>query len=488
MVCVAPLPAGLPASACPSQGTDSDGDGLLDVWEQAGYVDVNCNGMMDADGVDVPLANAHVGDPDLYVEIDYLERPSDSCTPGPCTPCTIDDDCAAIPGEQCGAGGVCVHTHKPKAAAVDAVVTSMKRGLPAVRPGIYLHVDGAHSDAIPEAGRVVVNFGTNVANPRDRALDPACTGPASNAANYYDVKDAFYFHGPGGPTSLYARVRRRALHYALFAHYSSCAPGPAGNGELYCSLCPSDRGGNPPKSGATGTSETPGNDLLVSLGANLFDLGLPLTTNMEAGTFMHELGHNLGLGHGVALDASSQPVPAQSPNRSPNYLSVMNYSYQALGVPVAGSPGGGPAATFKVDYSDNGTCRPLDEDALDETIGADCGASSTYVAYWAPGNFSGSAPGGFTHHASTTSGTPINWDADSANVLEASVAVDLNNDGVHQVHRAMNDWAFDANRNRFTVLRLDGSCYAWTLLDGAPPPSAFSANEQTAAEIRRGNR
>jgi hypothetical protein len=289
-----------------------------------------------------------------------------------------------------------------------------------------------------------------------------------------DIKNQYAFSGPGGPSSAYARARGRVYHYAVFGHYASCPPGPVGNPEQYCSACPLDRGGNSPKSGSTGTAETPGNDLLVSLGAYLFDVGLPLTTNVEGGTFMHELGHNLGLGHGVTLDMSGNPIPAQAPNRSPNYLSVMNYSYQTLGVPIASAAGGGTASTFALQYSDTAACAPLDEDHLDETAGAQCGPSSTYVVYWAPGNFAGGAPGGFNHHASATTGTAVNWNADAANVLDTDVAVDLNNDTVHQIHRAMNDW---------TALHVDTSCYAWTLLDGSSPADAFSASEQTATEI-----
>jgi hypothetical protein len=434
--CATPVPAGLPAPACAADAADSDGDGLLDAWETAGYIDVNCNGVNDGDGVDVQLPGAHVASPDLYIEIDYLERPSDSCNPGPCTTCAIDDDCAGIPGEQCGSGGVCVHTHRPKQAAIDAVTTALARG-------VYLHVDASHADAIPEAGKSVVTFMT---------LNPVCTGTDGTAVRFQDLKQQYFFHG----SAAFDAVRRRVYHYAVFAHYSSCPPGPSGDSEQYCSQCPIDRGGNAPKSGATGTGETPGNDFVVSLGSYLFDTGLPLTANLEGGTFMHELGHNLGLGHGVALDASNNPVPAQSPNRSPNYLSVMNYSYQTLGVPSASAPGGGTAATFALQYSDTAACAALDEDHLDETAGAQCGASSQYVVYWAPGDFAGNAIGGFNHHATATTGTGVNWNLDSGNVLDTDVAVDLNNDSAHQVHRAMNDW---------NALHVNTSCYQWTLAD-----------------------
>jgi hypothetical protein len=432
-------------TTCPALAADQDHDGLSDAWEAQGYIDVNCNGVNDGEGVDVQLPGAHVGAPDLYLELDYLTMA------GAGTACASDGDCAAVPGEQC-VGNVCTHTHQPKQSSLDAVTTALQHTLPAAPPGVYLHIDTAHASAIPESGRGVISFGTSVTSPTDRTLDPACVG-SSDAADFYDVKDAYFYSGAGGPSSPFAQARRRVYHYAIFGHYSSCPPGPSGNSEQYCGSCPKDRGGNAPKSGATGTSETPGNDILVSLGSYLFDVGLPLTVNAEGGTFLHELGHNLGLGHGVGVDGAGHHVPANSPNRSPNYLSVMNYNYQTLGVPLASAPGGGTASTFKVDYSDIDTCADLDEDALDETAGAACGATSKYVLYWLVGNFAGSAAGG-PKHASTTTGTAIDWNNDTS--LQSSVAVDLNNDSVHQVHRSMNDWS---------VIRLDAECAPWTISD-----------------------
>lgn len=59
-------------------------------------------------------------------------------------------------------------------------------------------------------------------------------------------------------------------------------------------------------------------DFLVTLGTSGGG-----TAEKQAGTFMHELGHNLGLRHGGG----------DNTHRKPNYLSIMNYSFQFRGVP-----------------------------------------------------------------------------------------------------------------------------------------------------------
>ena len=70
----------------------------------------------------------------------------------------------------------------------------------------------------------------------------------------------------------------------------------------------------------------PGGDLIVSLGGFTNGVG---TSQENAGTLMHELGHTLGLRHGGADDTLYKP----------NYLSVMNYSFQLNGLTIAGVPG-----------------------------------------------------------------------------------------------------------------------------------------------------
>jgi hypothetical protein len=78
--------------------------------------------------------------------------------------------------------------------------------------------------------------------------------------------------------------------------------------------------------GSSGIAELPGNDFLVTLGGWNLNTNTTANTNRlinyQAGTFMHELGHNLGLRHGGNEDA----------NYKPNYFSVMNYLYQLNGL------------------------------------------------------------------------------------------------------------------------------------------------------------
>lgn len=103
--------------------------------------------------------------------------------------------------------------------------------------------------------------------------------------------------------------------------------------------------------GSSGLAELPGDDFIVSLGEWKLlqtDGTTRNTPEQQAGTFMHELGHTLGLHHGGA-DAR---------NYKPNYLSVMNYHWQ-----VPNANGG-----WKLDYSSE-MLPPLDWHDLDETEG-----------------------------------------------------------------------------------------------------------------------
>jgi hypothetical protein len=78
---------------------------------------------------------------------------------------------------------------------------------------------------------------------------------------------------------------------------------------------PSTGGGGqvPSSPGTTGLSELQGNDAQVSLGGESFDASKTDRGEVyDDGTFMHELGHNLGLHHGG--DDSSGSDSSRRPN------------------------------------------------------------------------------------------------------------------------------------------------------------------------------
>ena len=107
-------------------------------------------------------------------------------------------------------------------------------------------------------------------------------------------------------------------------------------------------------------------DFIVSLGSWDNAVG---SVNDQAGTFMHELGHNLGLRHSGLADLLDT-------NFKPNYLSVMNYGFQTRGLRVGGRDGFFDYSQFEL--------RTLDEDNLDETAGLNGGAplSNYGTRYW----------------------------------------------------------------------------------------------------------
>src|SRR5207249_1535359 len=64
-----------------------------------------------------------------------------------------------------------------------------------------------------------------------------------------------------------------------------------------------------------------GSFALTSVGSVIHNRG---TTDQQAGTLMHEIGHNLGLRHGGG----------DNDNCKPNYRSVMSYTRQFAGSPI----------------------------------------------------------------------------------------------------------------------------------------------------------
>lgn len=240
-----------------SEITDSDGDGLPDIWESNG-IDYDGDGSAE---VDLPGMGADPQQADIFLEIDWMEKPA-TCLLFFCWGArSFAPDTAALQD------------------VVDAFAAAPYANLDGTT-GITLHVDaGAHSPGGLDGGGNAIAW---------------VAGLGTGAGGSYDwtafetVKDANF-----------ESQRRDVFHYAIYA----------------------DRHGESNHSGIT--RGIPGADLIVSDGPWSDNGGF--TRIQERGTLMHELGHNLDLKHGGIDHSTFQ--------NDPTYLSVMNYSYQMIGLP-----------------------------------------------------------------------------------------------------------------------------------------------------------
>lgn len=386
---------------------DTDGDGLWDDWETFG-IDTNADGTIDLDlpnllPVDLngdgdtvdPGETVDPNHKDIFVEIDFMN--------------------CAIAGGDCAAGDT--HSHQPKQAAIDTIVQAFANA-PVANPdgtnGITLRVDV--DDAIAHQNQLHYNGGGAV-------------------GDFDDVKNNNTIFGANNP-------RRYAFHYAIFSHRegNTTTSGRAelpGN-DLYISLgdwntaCIRDGVNNILESAPTGddivlnTSIYTGPDLVCDTAAAGDDTQVVAqttspnadpdgdglddrtvgTVTQQAGTFMHELGHNLFLQHGGV----------DSVNYKANYLSVMNYFFQFPGI----------LPTNRYDYS-AALLPSLDENNLDETVGIQDGADST--RYYCPDGT-----------INTVAGTgAIDWNCD-ADSTDLNVVSDINRSGTNTVLNGYDDW------------------------------------------------
>lgn len=241
------------------------------------------------------------------------------------------------------------HTHRPIGAALDLVKQSF------ADHGIVLHVNV--DDALPHQDVL----GTGAGNSYDWTEFDAI-----KAGHFSDAKSL-------------------AIHYCLFVHDI-----PGSTSGL-----------------ARGASAS---NFIVALGSFTDQVG---SLAQQAGTFMHELGHDLGLKHGGGDDT----------NKKPNYLSVMNYMFQMSGLRKNGAYG-------VFDYS-GAELPTLYEGTLDESAGIGSGAAiAGFGTHW------------FLNGVLKMTDTldTIDWNDNGA--TDTSVRVDVNDDGVTFIPlTGHDDWA-----------------------------------------------
>jgi Metallo-peptidase family M12B Reprolysin-like len=164
---------------------------------------------------------------------------------------------------------------------------------------------------------------------------------------------------------------------------------------------------------SSGIAELPGDDFLVSLGAFPGGNG---TVDQQAGTFMHEMGHNFGLRHGGSDNV----------NYKPNHLSVMSYSFQLAGVIFNGATGTFDYQRFGIDS--------LNERSLNETLGLNAsGDLSAYGTVWFCAPLQ-------NQRTTTAADGAIDWNCDGQTT--DGVRTSINRDALRNTLQATpNQWA-----------------------------------------------
>lgn len=258
------------------------------------------------------------------------------------------------------------HTHKPIQAGINTIINSFA----AVPNALF---------AIPNPdGLDGITLHVNI----DEALPHTDVLGAYLADGNYDWADFDAIKLAHFPAEL-----SLSHHYVVFAHqYGDAVTGSSGI--------------------ARGIGS---NDCIVSLGGWTNNVG---TQTQQAGTFMHELGHDLGLGHGGT----------DGVNYKPNYLSIMSYAFQLSGLRFNNANG-------RFDYS-RFALATLDENNLNENVGLNGGAAiNQYGTRWYCG-----LAGQVTDNANG----PIDWNCDG--VIQNGVATSINKNVALQMLSSSNDW------------------------------------------------
>ncbi len=311
-------PGGLPSTGFarrgPTPSPDTDGDGLLDIWEQNG-LDINCDGVID---LNLPALGAHWQRKDVFVEVDAMVGRAP-------TQATLNRVVAAF------------------GAAPNALINNPS-GIDGVK--LNLIVDPADQNIpLQDFPNDFVEFHQIKAARFGDAADRA----SPNAANILEAK-------------------RQVFRYCIFAN-------------------------NWGTTTSSGLAEVPGNDFMVTLGGWTTPGGTP---DQQAATFMHELGHTLGLFHG------GHQGDEDKHNFKPNYHSIMNYAWQT----ESSRPG------WTLDYSRQ-ALPTLNENALDELNGI--GGSIAAIAIIGP-----------LPPIEVVESGPIDWDRDGDFEPLTFVTADIN--------------------------------------------------------------
>lgn len=272
--------------------SDRDGDALCDCWEIEGIKDAEDNIILN-----LPAMGADPDIKDIFVEVDYMGLASDNS-----------------------------HDHKPRKKAIDKVISAFfnspvdcKSDDPKDCKGIRLHVDyGPETVMNPETanpvlGEVWGDRSESTELPHDINFGDVGEEKPNIIKAFIDMK-----RGITKGKLNFLPERLPAFHYVIFAH----------------NRYKDDKGGGTIADTGAGRFLR---DSFITLSREASSKLKGLVDD-EAGTFMHETGHRLGLNHGGAANDEI--------NYKPNYLSVMNYHFQKYGLIINQMHDNHPGSSF----------------------------------------------------------------------------------------------------------------------------------------------
>ncbi len=245
---------------------DTDGDGLLDDWETNGLT-------IGGTTIDLPAMGADPQHKDVFVEIDWMGDPGDG------------------------------HDHSPDPDAIQEIVDAFDNA-PVSNPdgatGIHLHVDYGPNSPLTWGSNATWGSLSDGDELSHSANISTCSGSSFNWSGFDTIKNANFDD-----------AREAIFHYNVWGH----------------DMCSSQAGTSGISRNGSGSTFGDGaSDFIVSLGGWNGQTG---TEDQQAGTFMHELGHNVGLRHGGEDHTQWKP----------NYLSVMSYAFQTRGLMIDSTQG-----------------------------------------------------------------------------------------------------------------------------------------------------
>ncbi len=272
-----------------------------------------------------------------------------------------------------------LHSHQFKTEAMALIIDSFANA-PVSNPdnttGIVLHVDnGPNSIMNPVTGELWGSLSECNAIAHDTDL-------GAKVNNNY-----IWTEFEGLQDANFSSARDSIFHYVIFAH---------------------NLGGYGSTSGIS--QGIPSSNFIVSLGSWRGGTG---TAQQQAGTFMHELGHNLSLRHGGIDNIHFKP----------NFLSIMNYSFQTSGLYINGQEG-------NFDYSQFNP-PALNELNLDEGVGLNGGVE---IDGYGTRYYCSSV-----EKIITSVNGGIDWDCDNTGG-ETGIHADVNKDGSYSTLQSFDDW------------------------------------------------